>query len=62
MVKLILLKHQMNNVRYEFDKELYIGERSLGNKNLRDNCPIIILQSPAIMKSGIPTNFSPRKS
>ena len=61
--------HQNNNVdlanltdkklKYDFTKEMYFDERALGNKGTRDKSLIRLLQSPAIVVSGISAKFSP---
>ena len=38
---------------YELAKEMYFGEKSLGNRSTRDNSLIRLLQSPAIMAGSL---------
>ena len=47
---------------FEFAKERYSDEIALGIKCIRDRTLIRLLKSPAIMASGISSDFSIRKS
>ena len=42
-----------NKLMYEFAKEMYFDERRVGNKSTRDKTLIKLLNSPAIMASGV---------
>ena len=44
---------------YNFAKEMHFDERRVGNKNTRDKTLIKLLNSPAIMASGISKTISP---
>ena len=44
---------------YEFAKEMYFVVKAPGNKSITDRTLIKLLESPAIMASGISTMFLP---
>ena len=44
---------------YDFAKEMHFDVRCQGNKSIRDRTLIKLLESPAIMASGISTTFLP---
>ena len=50
---------QDKKILFEFAKEMYLDEKALENKSIRDKSLIGWLKSPAIMASGISTTFQP---
>ena len=54
-----LAKLSDKKIIYEFTKEMYFGEKALGNKSATDKSLIRLFKSTAIMASGISTIFLP---